>query len=231
MSDRPRFTVLGKAISFLLVIGLVALGAFMLMRGGAAPTGGGTAEPDDAEGPGVSEVQVDVPRLSPPAPFNYKDNIVPIEISEYAGYAGLIAANGGLEPTENSYFFKNHGFKVRLTISEDEDWSELAQPLVDAIKEHVGSGEAALGPDFVPPEAQPEDAVVSRIQRILEDEVRPAVAMDGGDVVFAGFRDGVVEVYLQGSCVGCPSSTATLKFGIEARLREEIPEVTEVVAL
>jgi NitT/TauT family transport system substrate-binding protein len=70
-------------------------------------------------------VQVEVPRLSPPAAFQLRDNIVPIEISEYAGYAGLIAANGGLEPTESSYFFKNHGFKVRLTISEDEDWSEL----------------------------------------------------------------------------------------------------------
>ena len=66
-----------------------------------------------------------MPRLSPPAAFNYKDNIVPIEISEYAGYAGLIAANGGLEPNENSVFFKNHGFKVKLTISEDESWSEL----------------------------------------------------------------------------------------------------------
>ena len=66
-----------------------------------------------------------MPRLSPPAPFVLKDNIVPIEISEYAGYSGLIAANGGLEPTENSVFFKNHGFKVRLTIKEDENWSEL----------------------------------------------------------------------------------------------------------
>jgi len=124
MNDTPRFTILGKAISFLLVIGLVALGAFMLMRGGrtSAP-GGDTAE--NAEGPSVSEVKVEVPRLSPAAPFNYKDNIVPIEISEYAGYAGLIAANGGLEPNENSVFFKNHGFKVKLTISEDESWSEL----------------------------------------------------------------------------------------------------------
>ena len=127
MSDRPRFTVLGKAISFLLVIGLVALGAFMVMRGGSLPTtggGGGTAG-EDAEAPAISEVQVEVPRLSPPAPFNYTDNIVPIEISEYAGYAGLIAANGGMEPAENSVFFKNHGFKVKLTISEDESWSEL----------------------------------------------------------------------------------------------------------
>jgi NitT/TauT family transport system substrate-binding protein len=122
MSDTPRFTVLGKALSFLLVIGLVALGAFMLMRGR-----GGDAPAAETEGgePEISEVKVEVPRLSPPAAFTYKDNIVPIEISEYAGYAGLIAANGGLEPSENSLFFKNHGFKVKLTISEDESWSDL----------------------------------------------------------------------------------------------------------
>jgi NitT/TauT family transport system substrate-binding protein len=124
MNDRPRFTILGKAISFLLVIGLVALGAFMLMRGGSAPAPGGEAT-EGGDEPAVSEVKVEVPRLSPPAPFNYKDAIVPIEISEYAGYAGLIAANGGLEPNENSVFFKNHGFKVKLTVSEDESWSEL----------------------------------------------------------------------------------------------------------
>ncbi len=124
MSESPRFTILGKAISFLLVIGLVALGAFMLMRGrtGNAPASETATEGGD---PAISEVQVEVPRLSPPAAFNYKDNIVPIEISEYAGYAGLIAANGGLEPSENSLFFKNHGFKVKLTVSEDESWSEL----------------------------------------------------------------------------------------------------------
>ena len=100
MSDRPRFTILGKAISFLLVIGLVALGAVMLMRGGSVPgVGGGDAEGADGDAPEISEVQVEVPRLSPPAAFNYKDNTVPIEISEYAGYAGLIAANGGMEPS------------------------------------------------------------------------------------------------------------------------------------
>ena len=126
MSDRPRFTLLGKAISFLLVLGLVALGAFMVMRGGSSSgPSEKSADSGDAEAPAVSEVKVEVPRLSPAAPFNYKDNIVPIEISEYAGYAGLIAANGGMEPNENSVFFKNHGFKVKLTVSEDESWSEL----------------------------------------------------------------------------------------------------------
>ncbi|MCA1558990.1 MAG: hypothetical protein LC804_01525 [Acidobacteria bacterium] len=124
MNGQPRFTALGKIISILLVAGLVALGYYMIRRGGderaSAPSEGA-----EAGAPAVTEVQVEVPKLSPPAPFQFKDNIVPIEISEYAGYAGLIAANGGLEPTENSYFFKNHGFKVRLTVSEDENWSEL----------------------------------------------------------------------------------------------------------
>ena len=127
MNGQPRFTILGKLISFVLVLGLIGLGVYMIR---ARSGGGGSATPSEtAEGggtaPEVSEVKVEVPRLSPPAAFQFKDNIVPIEISEYAGYAGLIAANGGLEPTENSLFFKNHGFKVRLTISEDESWSEF----------------------------------------------------------------------------------------------------------
>jgi NitT/TauT family transport system substrate-binding protein len=124
MNGQPRFTVLGKLVSILLVAGLIGLGVYMLRRGGGTPSG---ARPPATEGaaPEVAAVKVEVPKLSPPAAFQFKDNIVPIEISEYAGYAGLIAANGGLEPTENSYFFKNHGFKVRLTVSEDEDWSEF----------------------------------------------------------------------------------------------------------
>jgi NitT/TauT family transport system substrate-binding protein len=125
MSEQPRFTALGKFVSILLVAGLVTLGVYMIQRG---RSGGGDATETATEGSGtpeVSEVKVEVPKLSPPAAFQFKDNIVPIEISEYAGYAGLIAANGGLEPTENSLFFKNHGFKVRLTVSEDENWSEL----------------------------------------------------------------------------------------------------------
>ena len=126
MSDQPRFTVLGKLVSTLLVVGLIGLGVYMIQRNRGSDSGPGaksdTKTPAAAD---VTEVKAEVPRLSPPAAFQFKDNIVPIEISEYAGYAGLIAANGGLEPTENSYFFKNHGFKVRLTISEDESWSEF----------------------------------------------------------------------------------------------------------
>jgi len=126
MSDTPRFTALGKLISLLLVAGLITLGAYLVLRG---RIGGPSPASPETEAPGaateVAEVKVEVPRLSPPAAFQYKDNIVPIEISEYAGYAGLIAANGGLDPTEGSWFFKNHGFKVKLTVSEDETWSDL----------------------------------------------------------------------------------------------------------
>ncbi len=119
---------------------------------------------------------------------------------------------------------------VTVTKEEEPEWTDLAQPVVDAIKAFAASGEAALGPAF---EAQPAAAgggeVEERIKAVLENEIRPAVAMDGGDVVFVSFADGTVEVMLQGSCVGCPSSTATLRFGIEGRLKEVVPEVERVI--
>jgi Fe-S cluster biogenesis protein NfuA len=120
---------------------------------------------------------------------------------------------------------------VTVTKRPEVEWTDLAQPIVDAIKASLGKGGAALGPAFEPEAGRAEDEVVARIRRILEEEVRPAVAMDGGDIVFSAFHDGMVEVYLHGSCSGCPSSTATLKLGIEQRLREAIPEVRGVIAL
>jgi NitT/TauT family transport system substrate-binding protein len=125
MNGQPRFTILGKLISTLLVIGLIALGLYMIQRGRSGQSGPASTTAESAPSAEVTDFKAEVPRLSPPGPVQIKDNIVPIEISEYAGYAGLVAANGGLEPTENSYFFKNHGFKVRLTVKEDEAWSEF----------------------------------------------------------------------------------------------------------
>jgi Fe-S cluster biogenesis protein NfuA len=120
---------------------------------------------------------------------------------------------------------------VTVTKQPDAEWPALAQALVDQIKDFAASGEPALGPAYEAVAAQDTDEIATRIQRVLDEEIRPYVAQDGGDVLFAGFRDGVVELYLQGSCSGCPSSTATLKMGIETRLREAIPEVQEVVAI
>ena len=118
-----------------------------------------------------------------------------------------------------------------VTKRPEIEWTEIAQAIVDAIKECVGSGGSALGPAYVPPDPLAEGGVVAQIRRVLDEEIRPAVAMDGGDIVFAAFRNGIVEVYMQGACSGCPSSTATLKNGIEARLRDVIPEVEGVIAL
>jgi NitT/TauT family transport system substrate-binding protein len=136
MNGQPRFTALGRLVSLVLVAGLIGLGGYMVWNRmgnrGAAPGGGATESADAGGAPEVQDVKVEVPKLSPPAAFQFKDNIVPIEISEYAGYAGLIAANGGMDPTENSLFFKNHGFKVKLTISEDESWSELNEGKIAA---------------------------------------------------------------------------------------------------
>ena len=119
---------------------------------------------------------------------------------------------------------------VTVTKVEDLEWTDLAQPVVEAIKAFVASGEPALGAGFEEAvHTGPGGEVIERIRAVIDDEIRPAVAMDGGDVVFMGFEDGVVEVMLQGSCVGCPSSTATLRFGIEGRLKEAVPEVERVV--
>jgi Fe-S cluster biogenesis protein NfuA len=118
-----------------------------------------------------------------------------------------------------------------VTKREDVEWTDIAESIADAFKECVGAGGSALGPAFLASDDSAGDGVVARIRRILDEEIRPAVAMDGGDIIFAGFRDGIVEVYMQGACSGCPGATATLKQGVEARLREEIPEVEGVIAL
>ena len=120
---------------------------------------------------------------------------------------------------------------VSVSKPPELQWTDLAGPIVAEIKAWAAAEEPALGPAWQPPERADEGEIVARIRKVIEDDVQPYVAMDGGEIVFAGYRDGTVEVYLRGACAGCPSSTITLKMGIEARLKEEIPEVVQVVAL
>jgi len=119
------------------------------------------------------------------------------------------------------------------TVSKREgvEWVDIAQPIADVLKSHLGSGDPALGPEFRAVQADVGGALVQRIRRLLDDEIRPAVARDGGDILFVDFREGVVELQMRGACSGCPSATATLKLAVESRLREAIPEVREVVAV
>ncbi len=123
---------------------------------------------------------------------------------------------------------------VSVTKTEEGDWEVLDVKTRDALKEHVLSGEPAVNPLSLDQAALPkgeETEVTKKIREVLDREIRPAVAMDGGDVVFDRFDAGIVYLYMQGSCAGCPSATATLKMGIETRIKQAVPEVTEVVAL
>jgi len=121
---------------------------------------------------------------------------------------------------------------VTVTKAADRDWQVLKPSILGGIMEHYTSGEPLIVGDGQAPEgaAADDDEVVAQIKELLETRVRPAVAQDGGDIVFQDFRDGVVYLHMQGSCSGCPSSTATLKMGIENLLKHYVPEVVEVQA-
>lgn len=114
------------------------------------------------------------------------------------------------------------------------EWQHLKPAILGAIMEHYLSGEATTsGADSEPAGDEeffaPEDEdTVNTIKELLDTRVRPAVAQDGGDITFQGFRDGVVFLHMRGACSGCPSSTATLRHGIENLLRHFVPEVQEV---
>lgn len=124
---------------------------------------------------------------------------------------------------------------ITVTKTGDSDWHQLKPAVLAAIMEHftagrpviIGEPEAAsaAGP------AEEDSEIVAQIKELLETRVRPAVAQDGGDITFEDFEDGIVYLHMQGSCSGCPSSTATLKAGIENMLRHYIPEVVEVRAV
>jgi Fe-S cluster biogenesis protein NfuA len=109
------------------------------------------------------------------------------------------------------------------------EWFTLKPGVLAAIMDHFTSGRPVI--DAAAAADGDDDEIVIQIKELLDTRVRPAVAQDGGDIVFHGFEDGVVFLHMQGSCAGCPSSTATLKAGIENMLRHYIPEVVEVRAI
>jgi Fe-S cluster biogenesis protein NfuA len=120
---------------------------------------------------------------------------------------------------------------LSVTKTPAVEWSALRPQILALIMEHLVEGRPILR-ENVTLEAEdfaPEDAdIAAQIKELLDTRIRPAVAGDGGDIIFRGFRDGIVSLQMQGSCSGCPSSTATLKHGIETMLKHYIPEVTSV---
>ena len=123
---------------------------------------------------------------------------------------------------------------ITVTKGEEADWYQLKPAVLAVIMEHFTAGRPVLIAGIaggVAADDEEEDEIVSQIKELLETRVRPAVAQDGGDIIFHDFEDGIVYLHMQGSCSGCPSSTATLKAGIENMLRHYIPEVVEVRAI
>ena len=124
---------------------------------------------------------------------------------------------------------------ITITKRNDKDWHLMKPGLLGVIMEHFTANRPVIISDDENSKSgssvQDEDEdVVLQIKELLYTRVRPAVAQDGGDIVFEDFTDGTVTVQMRGACAGCPSSTATLKMGIENMLRHYIPEVKEVVA-
>ena len=123
---------------------------------------------------------------------------------------------------------------ITVSKSDDRDWYLMKPSILGVIMEHFTAGRPVLvddAADGTPGEDADEDELVSQIKELLDTRVRPAVAQDGGDIIFHGFERGVVYLHMQGACAGCPSSTMTLKAGIENMLRHYIPEIVEVRAI
>lgn len=128
-----------------------------------------------------------------------------------------------------------------ITVTKDSaEWPHLKPAILGSIMEHFMSGQPIMGGTSVLAEDVDEDGeffdendgtVVATIKELLETRVRPAVAQDGGDITFKGYRDGTVYLNMKGACSGCPSSTATLKHGVQNLLKHFVPEVQAVEAL
>ncbi|MEP3847347.1 MAG: NifU family protein [Paracoccaceae bacterium] len=122
---------------------------------------------------------------------------------------------------------------VTVTKADATDWDHIKPAILGAVMEHYQSGQPVMEGDHQPDSGhaahEGEDSgIVDQIKELLDTRVRPAVAQDGGDITFHGFDRGIVYLHMQGACANCPSSTLTLKMGIENLLRHYIPEVTEV---
>lgn len=120
---------------------------------------------------------------------------------------------------------------ITITKDESKTWATMKPPVLTAIMEHFTANKPVLateGTASSEARAEGEDPVITKIRDLLDHKIRPAVAQDGGDITFQSFEDGIVYLNLKGACAGCPSSTMTLKAGVENLLRHYIPEVREV---
>lgn len=121
---------------------------------------------------------------------------------------------------------------ITVTKQDWVDWELLAQPLSGLIQEHMDNNEPVVIEIVTIEEDDANDSpLIRNIKSVLNREIRPVVALDGGDIVFSKYQDGILYIHMRGACSGCPSSSITLKEGIETRMKELFPEISEVVAI
>ena len=122
---------------------------------------------------------------------------------------------------------------ITISKSPDSAWDSIYDQVIETINKHFESGEPIIWEirDPTPELRKGTDPIEDKIKEILDSQIRPAVASDGGDVIFDSFEDGVLRLHLQGSCSSCPSSIMTLKSGIENMLKRHIPELKEVISV
>ena len=129
------------------------------------------------------------------------------------------------------------GYDFITVTNETEDWAHIKPAILGAIMEHFTTGLPTITDGGEPLPAgeeffdEKDETIVATVKELLDTRVRPAVANDGGDITFRGYKDGTVYLNMRGACAGCPSSTATLKYGIQNLLRHFVPEVREVEAV
>ena len=126
--------------------------------------------------------------------------------------------------------FLGHDF-ISVNKNENIKWDEIKHIVISLINDFYADGKEFVIDENIKEEDLDLSEIESKIVKILEEKIRPAVARDGGDIKFKEFKDGIVKVQLQGSCSGCPSSTMTLKQGVQNLLCHYLPEVKEVVAI
>ena len=147
------------------------------------------------------------------------------EFKKKDGSISLVDQLFSIEEIELIFLDKNF---ISVRKSKDASWDSLVQKVLDLLNESINEN---FKPFIFEEENEFTDEVSLRIEEVLNEKIRPAVAMDGADIRLKSFKNGVAEVMLKGACAGCPSSTITLKHGVERMIKHYVPEVTSVEAI
>lgn len=182
-------------------------------------------------------MEIQVTPEETPNPQTYKflinqkisDNNVNFAEASETSSSPLAGKLFGFPWTQSVYIGENF---VSLTKQEWVEWDILKEPLCGLIKEHIENKEPVLI-EFAKGSEEDENDTdeVKLIKKVINEEIRPQVALDGGDIVFNRYENNIVYIHMQGACSGCPSSSITLKQGIEVRLKNALAEIEEVVAI